>query len=502
MTMEHIRRFGFLALVLTGLMVSCSTPIPAGPGDGSGGLPEAGVPDPAFGDDYDGDGIPDGWRTVGLAGADLRVRDATLDASGRIVAVGGLRFDDDPAWRMTLWRFLPDGSPDPGFGDDYDGDGIPDGYVYFSDADVRASMGNALKLHSGWIYVTGWLERASAADGKDVALWRFGEDGRPDPTFHFAAPAMAAARSYLSEHDLAGGGADEEGLDLALDTEVDWIFVTGYSRNPDGNRSMVVWAVGPDTIFVNPVTYRHWVTAAAFGTGGVFVYSSSTGDAVGRALGYFAGDDLRIAGWTWGPSGTRDLAVWGVTADGRLVEDFPASGSSAPFVHHGAAGGAGADYAMDLIPAPDGAYDRWIAVGGSANPWGSSDAVAWRLGADEHYTFRPLSGPTPPAVPFGPDATGYTVLRSPDRSVQEAVAVASDPGGALFLTGWRGTANENLMLWKLDGDGIPKAESAFRAEGVGGYVGVAVLPAAAGRVTVVAGALVGGREALLLVRYR
>ncbi|NUQ63575.1 MAG: hypothetical protein HUU20_13955 [Pirellulales bacterium] len=97
-------------------------------------LTASGDPDTSFGQDYDGNGVPDGKLTTnfftdasGFASADF-AQIASVDAEGRILAAGvsGWIHGSDGT-SFALARYHADGSLDTTFGQDLDGDGTPDG---------------------------------------------------------------------------------------------------------------------------------------------------------------------------------------------------------------------------------------------------------------------------------------------------------------------------------------------------------------------------------------
>src|SRR5581483_2431705 len=142
------------ALVLAALcgLVGGSRRVHAGPGDF----------DPAF----NGSG-----SAVYHLGASSAAYAVVVQDDGRIL-VAGTTTGDDQVFRFVLARYLPDGTPDPVFGD-------RGGYTV-SDVGGGDAVGRAVAvLPDGRIIVAG----ESGTDAFKVALARYTADGRLDPTF-------------------------------------------------------------------------------------------------------------------------------------------------------------------------------------------------------------------------------------------------------------------------------------------------------------------------------
>ncbi|WP_287369729.1 delta-60 repeat domain-containing protein [Oceanithermus sp.] len=490
---------GFLALGLVlALLAACAGP--SGSPDGS--IPEIGVLDPGFGQDYDGDGTPDGWVFASLPGGHARPEAAKLDGDGRIVVVGSSFLDTDGGWRMTLWRFTPAGAPDLTFGQDYDGDGTPDGYVRFAHPDVSESGGLDLAITGSRIYVTGYLVRSTGTDGMDLAVWSYKLDGSPDPYFHFPVPVLSEGRNFVYAHDAAGGGRAEAGQAILVDGND--IYVAGYSEDPSFKNAMVVWNLTKEDIFINPITYQHWVTDATFATGGFLVDRPGDGDAAGNGIAYNYGfGGFYVVGKATGPSGTDDLAVWRVKPSGELASDFPGPGLQEAFLHHDAAGGG----AGDVGYAASKAGSSYLLVAGAsvAGP-ATATGVVWRLGS-EGGVYQPLSGP-PAADPhaFGDGGQGWTLLGDPDAGVQVANVLAYDGNqGFIFVGGYRGLLAAEAVFWALDPNGKLARRSAFsQGDFLYAFPEALLRDNDSGTLTAVlrVARASGGQEGLVLLRYR
>lgn len=100
--------------------------------------------------------------------------DVELDSEGNILVCGEWHNGNDTD--MILWRFRSDGSADSRFGDDYNADNTPDGYVIHANAAGSGDdLGFQLALDGeGRILVIGDSDASGGADtDRDVVIWRF-----------------------------------------------------------------------------------------------------------------------------------------------------------------------------------------------------------------------------------------------------------------------------------------------------------------------------------------
>ena len=142
-----------------------------------------GLPDPAFGGDYNADGTPDGYITVDppLAGDPNSVFLASgEDDQGRILVAGSAK---TPAgtWWIMVGRLLDDGSPDTSFG--------PNGSGWFvlenqSGASNQDSASEIILDAAGNILVSGWIQwKTNGLQSQDPIVLRLTPDGLLDSTF-------------------------------------------------------------------------------------------------------------------------------------------------------------------------------------------------------------------------------------------------------------------------------------------------------------------------------
>ncbi len=136
--------------------------------------------DTAFGGNYDGDAIPDGYVTHDGAGGNYHDfdygNDLVIDGAGNILVTGNAMANHGGAVKpdMTVWRFTASGVLDDRFGDDINpADGTPDGFFTQNSAAGGNNLdnGKAIAIDSlGRVLVAG--ESISVSNGSDMALWR------------------------------------------------------------------------------------------------------------------------------------------------------------------------------------------------------------------------------------------------------------------------------------------------------------------------------------------
>jgi uncharacterized delta-60 repeat protein len=83
---------------------------------------------------------------------------------------------------------------------------------------------------TGKIYVTGGsINRSGDAD---MVIWRYNSDGTLDSSF--------GRKGIVVHNNAAGGNGHDEGVSIYVDSNGK-IYLTGSSRNRNGNFDMVIW---------------------------------------------------------------------------------------------------------------------------------------------------------------------------------------------------------------------------------------------------------------------
>ena len=145
-----------------------------------------------------------------------------IDGQERIVIAGSS--NSPTSEDMAVWRFLPDGTLDPSFNGQ--------GWAVHDNAAGGQGDDRAWAVAispAGRIVIAGLSEGPT---DRDMAVWRYLDDGTLDPSFN--------GKGWLTRHDAAGGGGDDSGHGVAIDS-VGRIVVAGWSDAPSGEADMVVW---------------------------------------------------------------------------------------------------------------------------------------------------------------------------------------------------------------------------------------------------------------------
>ena len=289
---------------------------------------------------FSGDGL---FNHDGLGGGNDTANSAVIDGSGNIVICG--RSSDGAENHAVIWRLDSSGFLDTTFGGT--------GWVTF---DVSPTFDEeavgCLIDDSGRIVASGNVDNGT---DDDAAVWRFNSDGSLDTSF--------GGVGYVTFHDIAGGAADDNANFSSLDPS-GRILTAGFSSNGtdfDGFVLRLESDGSPDS---------------TFGSGGfaVFDFGNNSFDRMFIPRVDFWGN-IVVAGFVSGPVGVNiDMAVWRYLADGSLDPSF-ANGAGF-LTHHNAAGGNGADLALNLAFDAQG---RIVLSGYSTNSVPDLDATIWRI---------------------------------------------------------------------------------------------------------------------------
>jgi uncharacterized delta-60 repeat protein len=225
-------------------------------------------------------------------------RDIVVDSTGRILVVGAMVVDGSFSAGVTVWRFNPDGSRDPTFGQD--------GVVVLDDAAVE-SVERALSIAidgDGRIVLTGVLLSGS---NSAMTIWCMTPEGYPDASFGENGRVVS---SVPGPQDSESNGAI-----VRIDSE-SRIVVHGVV----GDRTGAVWRYlpdgSPDESFgengnVAPETY----IPAALRRRRIVPMSIAV-DSSGRIV---------VAGTT-AREPAADVLLWRLSTDGTLDRSFGVDG--------------------------------------------------------------------------------------------------------------------------------------------------------------------------------
>ncbi len=160
---------------------------------------------------------------LAVPGATKTFARAVLVDGDRVVVAGAATVDGEV--HPTLWRLLPDGTPDPEFGtagvlllpEKAEGGGL----AYWLEPISLAKDARGRYLLAG--------AAKSGRGDLDAAVWRVLPEGKPDPNFCGGGPCTL---------DRAGGDDWATGLVLADDGTV---YLGGWASGPDGDPDAAVW---------------------------------------------------------------------------------------------------------------------------------------------------------------------------------------------------------------------------------------------------------------------
>lgn len=248
--------------------------------------------------------------------------DIARDSAGRIFATGygqNASGNDD----MIIVCFKPDGTVDTSFGG---GDGV---------VSSDASSGSADQGYAIEIAPDGDLVVCGDAGG-DMAIWRYDSDGNPDTSFD--------GDGLVIHDNAAGGSGDDNGYDLAIDSNGK-IIVVGDSYSGSANQTtLVIWrytstGVLDTTSFNAPMGY---VTNDSI-TGSTYQDRAYTVLLDGSDSIYAAGESL---------DGTKiNMIALKYDSSGSIDASF---GDAGIISNKDNVGGNSSDYAVDMAWANDG----------------------------------------------------------------------------------------------------------------------------------------------------
>lgn len=395
----------------------------------------------------------DGRGTFTLDAA--RGRRLGLDSMGRAVVVGSL-IEDNGDRRLTVWRFLANGSLDAGFGQS----------GAFKYEQTFASGGFDVAIDgTDQAVVSGWI--AAEDEDTDLVLLRLTTSGTLDTTFGTQGVATfddgdddigasvaidsvgrvvvaGSSRDPLTDignalvarytaagiPDLTFGGtgvvrtaaAGDRGWDVALDS-LDRPIVVGF-REPN----MVLWKFA-----------ANGVPDANFGVGGVATSSGNIGQfRVGRSLEVKGDNSIAATGIQFSNNGVDplELALWRYAADGLPLLGFNGNGFLAYRFPNGRA--AGGDVVFD-------ASGKMLVAGATRGPDDTveTSATLWRY----------FDNGTVDGTLTGSDATGASRFDARAPGIRtSASALQLTAGGEALATGGakqRDTDAVDVLIWKL-----------------------------------------------------
>ncbi len=345
------------------------------------------------------------------------------DDQGRIVVGGNVSSGDRNS--TVIWRYLPDGLPDEGFGGGgavilatptgwgsegafhcmdiavggeggiagtgvfqmhtdiiitslfrLEGDGSPDmafgegGFVRVAEPEgVEGerifSLGYSLVIDlNGQLVVAGTLMHG--ADNHDMAVWRFMADGSPDSSFGVNGTGLI---------DMTLDGAEFPSNELGLDIKLDGkgaAHLLGIRITTEGRGEMAIARLTP-----------RGKSDRSFGAGGCVTLSSERNE-LGLSLAIDREGRVIVAGSSQNSSGDTDLALWRFLHDGKPDYMFGVDGK----VYSDGAAREGVSGGRDILITGSNAFcyapllvmkeGEILAAGASQNLDGDYDMVVWK----------------------------------------------------------------------------------------------------------------------------
>lgn len=228
-----------------------------------------------------------------------------VDAEGRIYAIAFSRSPSNYEWLIT--RYLDNGKLDTSFGNDYNLDETPDGYIMFNN--IAGGGGNnhdfprkVLIDSQGRILIIGQAQTPTQSG--DLTIVRLLSTGELDKEF-------ALGEAVVSLH-IEGTNVGMEDAYSAILMEDDSLLIAGYS-NTEGTNDSYIWKLS-----------NIGVLDSTFGNNGVVKLAESIEGSDDKAFGIVKDlkGDLIIAG-----SSAGKACFWKLDIDGNVISDFNSNNS-------------------------------------------------------------------------------------------------------------------------------------------------------------------------------
>ena len=305
--------------------------------------------------------------STGVAGAtgasELDTVMAVLsDSSGRIVAAGTSNRATGGT-EVVVWRYLPDGTPDSGFGSS--------GLFRSGSSSVAGGSGAgaidsvfAMTIDSQGRYILVGNSRNASA-GTELAIWRLNSNGTLDTTFngtgsaHYGIPGAAGANTAGTVYD--------QGYAVTLDANSK-IIIAGDSATAAGSTEMAIWRYNS-----NGTVDTSFNTVGSAHSGGV---AGGTLDS-GYAVRVDTSGRYVVGGTSQNAANGTEMALWRYTSTGALDTTFAGTGK----LHFGSTGAAGETGILEVDKGAALELDsqgRIVVAGHSANASYKFEAVIWR----------------------------------------------------------------------------------------------------------------------------
>jgi uncharacterized delta-60 repeat protein len=351
--------------------------------------------------------LDDTFGTGGLAlhdlegnGGDDYARDVAIQPDGKVVVAGVARPTSGDDGAFLVARYLPDGSPDPSFGD------AGRTLTKVSNGSVHDEA-HALALDTeGRIVVAG--ESHNPSGGTLFAVARYMPDGQLDGSF-----SGDGRLRFL----FPGSVADDHARAVALDG--DKIVVAGQSRSVSQGHRAAIARLAEDGGFDNTFDGDGLVTTSAYNS----AHSDSIADVIRQPDG-----TLVAVGSTQRPDGHTGLSVFRFTSEGDLDWGFAEDGIVETTFGE-PEGIEGHSFGAAVVREPDGDL---VVVGGRGSSSGT-DAVLARYRQDGQLDDS-FAGDGRAVLDIGPTDAARDLARQPDGKLVVGGYVAPADTAAFRVT--------------------------------------------------------------------
>ncbi len=239
------------------------------------------------------------------------------------------------------------------------------------------------------------------------------------------------------DNNAAGGNSSDGGYSIYVDKK-GRVYVTGYSRNRNGDYDMVIWRYN-----------KEGKLDKSFGDGGIVVDNNAAGgnsDDYGKSIYVDKKGRVYVTGSSVNKNGDYDMVIWRYNEEGKLDKSF---GDGGIVVDNGAAGGKGSDIGYSIYVDKKG---RVYVTGWSKNRNGDLDMVIWRYNEEGKLDKT-----------FGDG--GIVVDNIADMDMGLSIYV--DKKGRVYVTGYSVSKKRmrgDMVIWRYNEEG--KLDKTFGRRGM------------------------------------
>ncbi len=331
-----------------------------------------------------------------------------VDKKGRVYVTGysvNRNGDND----MVIWRYNKEGKLDKSFGDG--GIVVDNGAAGGKGDDVGISIYVDKK---GRVYVTGYSRNRNGDN--DMVIWRYNKEGKLDKSF--------GDGGIVVDNNAAGGKGDDEGISIYVDKK-GRVYVTGYSRNRNGDYDMVIWRYNEEGKLDK-----------SFGDGGIVVDNNAAGGKGwdwGNSIYVDKKGRVYVTGYSRNRNGDYDMVIWRYNEEGKLDKSF---GEGGIVVYNNAAGGKGDDVGISIYVDKKG---RVYVTGYSMNRNGDYDMVIWRYNEEGKLDKS-----------FGEGGIVVDNNAAGGKGDDEGNSIYVDEKGRIYVTGYSRNRNgdADMAIWR------------------------------------------------------